>query len=172
LKRGALKHIQYRSRNFFQFTHNNVQETTTCLALSTDFELRVRTAVSHRAHAPHPSPRSDFVGTALSLLCVVHCLATPVILSALPSVGAVFAHAHPWLFAAVIPVALWAFIPAFRHHGDKRVLGLACAGIAFLALAAFWETAGSLEIPFSLVGAGLLVTAHWFNQQRLRACRH
>ncbi len=76
------------------------------------------------------------------------------------------------LFVSVLAVALWAFIPAYRHHGDTRVLMLACAGLTLLAVAAFLSASLPVETGLSLLGATLMLTAHWQNRQRLRRCTH
>jgi uncharacterized membrane protein len=102
----------------------------------------------------------------------VHCVSTPVVAAFLPSLGLAFGLAHPVLFVSVLAVALWAFVPAYRHHGDTRVLLLACAGLTLLAVAAFLSASLVVETGLSLLGATLMLAAHWRNRQRLRRCSH
>ncbi len=90
----------------------------------------------------------------------------------LPSLGVAFGHAHPWLFAAVLAVAVWAFVPAYRHHGDVKVLALAGVGVSLLAVAAFAVEGAAVETALSLAGAASTLAAHWQNRKRLQTCRH
>ncbi|MGV3622003.1 MAG: MerC domain-containing protein [Archangium sp.] len=119
-------------------------------------------------HEPHSEP-SDTLGQVLSAVCAVHCVTTPLFVILAPAAASVLGGAHPILLALVIGVALWAFIPGYRCHHDKRVLGLALSGITLLAIAAF-VFHGSLvvETLISLVGAGTMMAAHWLNRKLLR----
>jgi hypothetical protein len=69
----------------------------------------------------------------------------------------------------VIGVAVWSFVPGYRCHQSRLVAGLAFAGISLLAIAAFLlHTNLWAETSVSLVGAGLMMTAHWQNRKLLR----
>src|SRR3712207_3783581 len=71
---------------------------------------------------------ADRAGICLSAICIVHCILTPVILLALPAFQ-FFEWYHESLhviFAVIIPLlALAAFVPGYRLHGEKRVFGIA-----------------------------------------------
>jgi hypothetical protein len=117
----------------------------------------------------HESDPPDTLGQVLSAVCAIHCVATPFLLGLLPAAASVLGGAHPVLLVGVVGVALWAFIPAYRCHRAKHVLGLAVAGIAFLSVAALvFHDDFALDTGLSLVGATLMMLAHWRNRVMLR----
>lgn len=121
------------------------------------------------AHShPHADP-PDTVGQILSAVCAVHCVTTPLFLALAPAAASVFGGAHPVLLVLVIGVALWSFVPGYRCHHSKQVVGLALFGITALAVAAL-VLHGSLvqETALSLVGAASMMVAHWQNRKLLR----
>ena len=121
------------------------------------------------AHShPHADP-PDTVGQILSAVCAVHCVATPLIITAAPALASVFGGAHPVLLVFVIVVAIWSFVPGYRCHHSRLVLGLALTGITLLGLAAFVLNGNLVaETAVSLAGASIMMTAHWQNRKLLR----
>lgn len=115
---------------------------------------------------------SDFIGQALSVLCVIHCALTPVVLLAAPAVAGIFGNAHPVLLVLVLGTAAWAFIPGYRHHGQRTPVVLGLGGVTLLALGTFvFQASPVLDIAFSVAGAGLMLTAHWKNRVAHRHCQ-
>lgn len=115
-----------------------------------------------------PTATKDLLGQLLSVVCVVHCLATPFVVTALPAAASFFGGFHPVLLLAVIAVAGWAFVPGLRRHGERGVLLVAALGIVCLALAALaFEDAWAAETAISALGAALMVGAHWWNRRLL-----
>lgn len=128
--------------------------------------------MGHAHPHPHPHPHggpSDTVGQVLSAVCAVHCVTTPLFMTVAPAAASVFGGAHPVLFALVIAVGLWAFVPGYRCHHSKQVVGLAALGVSLLGTAAF-VLAGNLwlETAVSIVGATVMMYAHWLNRKLLR----
>jgi peptidoglycan/LPS O-acetylase OafA/YrhL len=121
------------------------------------------------AHShPHADP-PDTVGQILSAVCAVHCVTMPLFVALAPAAASVLGGAHPVLLALVIGVAVWSFIPGYRCHHSKLVAGLAFTGISLLALAAFvFHTSLALETAVSLMGASVMMVAHWQNRKLLR----
>jgi hypothetical protein len=114
---------------------------------------------------------SDFIGQALSVLCVIHCALTPVVLLLAPAVAGIFGNAHPVLLMLVLGTAAWAFIPGYRHHHQRAPMLLGLAGITLLGLGTFvFHAVPALDIAFSVSGAGLMLTAHWKNRAAHRHC--
>ena len=112
---------------------------------------------------------SDFIGQVLSVLCVVHCAVTPVVLALVPAAANVFGGAHPVLLALVFATAVWAFIPGFRHHKQWQPMAFGLAGLSLLALGAFvFHGSLALDISSSVAGAGLMLVAHWKNRSAHR----
>ena len=121
------------------------------------------------AHShPHAEP-PDTLGQILSAVCAVHCVSMPAVMVLAPAAASVLGGAHPILLLLVIGVAFWAFVPGYRCHQSKLVLGLAVTGVTLLALAAFvlhqWFIA---ETVVSIIGASVMMTAHWQNRKLLR----
>ena len=100
-----------------------------------------------------PSLRSraaDLIGVGLSLACLVHCLALPLLLLAAP--------------------ALSAWLSLRRHHGHRYPVAAALVGLALLAagLAAHEGWVGGLDPEtgdrlFTTMGALALASAHIVN---------
>ena len=119
---------------------------------------------------------ADRLGICLSALCVVHCLLTPVILLLLPS--AQFFHffttheTFHMLMLIVLPLlALFAFIPGFRLHGNKGVFLWAIPGIASIAVGALlFEGNAWFEAGFSIAGSCMLIRAHLLNRVLCSCC--
>lgn len=128
---------------------------------------------SHSHAEPHEHPQGDppdTLGQVLSAVCAVHCVTTPFLVTALPAAGSVLGGAHPVLLVLVIAVALWAFVPGYRCHRNPAVVGLALGGITFLSVAALaFEGNVVAETALSLVGAALMMVAHFRNRVLLRA---
>ena len=114
----------------------------------------------------------DIVGQALSLLCIVHCAAMPLVLAAVPTFAGVFGRAHPVLLILVFATALWSFVPGYRHHRNLSVLLLGIAGVALLAMGTLPSNSLATETAFSVSGAGLMLFAHWKNRTAHRHCDH
>lgn len=85
--------------------------------------------------------RADVWGVFCSVGCAIHCAATPVLISTLPSFSSLAWLADPLFhqFVAVICGVLVAraIIPAWKKHRSDRVAILAISGLSLLFLAAF-----------------------------------
>lgn len=83
----------------------------------------------------------DSLGIGASVLCAIHCAATPILLAVLPNLSLTGWMASPWFHqaAAFICVVLVAFSiwPAYKKHKDGRVLGFSSAGLALIFGSAF-----------------------------------
>src|SRR5262245_14553339 len=113
----------------------------------------------------------DRLGISASILCVVHCLLTPVALVFLPLVGATLVHGwiHSVIIAVVVPVAVYALWNGYRIHRHSSVIWLAAFGFGAIALAVLFSGGhNSFEAAFMILAGVLLSTAHYKN---LRACR-
>lgn len=108
----------------------------------------------------------DFVGIGLSVLCALHCTATPLLLL-LPVLGGAFFQSdffHLILFVMIVPIASFTFIRCYRLHRDKIVMILGT--LALLALSAGLGAdyfAEEFETPLTVLGSGLIILAHILN---------
>ena len=69
-------------------------------------------------------------------MCVLHCIALPLVLMFLPTVTGLLAlndeRFHLWLVFAVIPISLFAVISGYLHHKGSKVLSVSAAGLVML----------------------------------------
>jgi hypothetical protein len=130
-------------------------------------------AAEAHPHAHSHADPPDTLGQVLSAICMVHCVSTPLVLALLPAAGSVLGGVHPVLFVGVVAVALWAMVPGYRAHHSGQPLGLAAAGISMLGLALLFHDVTALDLGFSVVGAALMMGAHWRNRVLLaQHCTH
>lgn len=119
----------------------------------------------------------DKLGMAGSGLCLIHCLAIPVVAGALPSLGIAFLadeSVHEILAFFLIALAGLAFIPGYRRHRNRHVVMLMAAGLG-LILFATWGNAwidlhGVGETVLSIAGSLLLIWAHYRNHSFCQTC--
>lgn len=128
--------------------------------------------------ALHAYKTLDRWGIALSFLCLLHCVATPLVLLSLPFMARYYL-SHPWfhlgLALVLIPVGMLAFVRGHRHHKKTNILLLGFVGLILVVLAPFFVH--GLNYPLNeplLVGLGsiALITAHLRNQKACRCQAH
>ena len=112
----------------------------------------------------------DRVGVVASTLCAVHCLATTLVLG-LAGVRTIFADERVEMAFSVcaIALALAALVRGSLRHRRRMPPAIGVSGMVLLLIArcADLETA-NLEVALSVLGGGVLVTAHLLNIQALR----
>ena len=105
------------------------------------------------------------------MLCLIHCFATPLVLMLVPTLAGFLGGWHPVLLGGVVLTAAWAFVPGYRYHRSKLVLGLAAIGVSLLAVGVLafhdWFAA---ETALTVSGATLMLGAHWKNRQLAKSC--
>lgn len=109
----------------------------------------------------------DYVGILFSVLCTIHCLFLPVLISVVPT----FSHKlenewiHFVLLAVLIPVALMSFVISKKNHKKASPLTLGIVGITFLLMAVAIDQVGlhEWESSLTLLGSVFLIIAHIFN---------
>jgi hypothetical protein len=111
-----------------------------------------------------PLNKLERFGAGASLLCAVHCAATPVLLAVLPFLGSRLADSH-WAEILLIGVAatvgyLTLTISFRRHHQPLPLclltLGLALVAIGHTPILHQFETAIAVTGGLTLAGAQLL----------------
>ena len=80
---------------------------------------------------------ADYAGIAASALCLVHCLAMPLLLAAFPLLGLGGEHhaLHDALLVGVTVPVLLALVPGYVKHRDPGALMLGLAGLCAFLLA-------------------------------------
>jgi MerC mercury resistance protein len=127
----------------------------------------------------HLSRHFDQVAIALSAICIVHCLALPIVVVALPVAALSLGdnqHFHGVMLWVVVPTSLVGLLLGYRLHQRVGFVALGALGIVVLAAAATYGHAGwslALEVAVSVAGSLMLGTAHWLNFGEVRRChRH
>ena len=119
----------------------------------------------------HPSTIGDRWGQVRSLVCLVHCLATPLVLMLAPALAGFLGGWHPVLLAGVVLTAAVSFVPGYRYHRSKAVLGFGLAGVVLLASGVLaFHSNFAAETAMTMAGATSMLTAHWKNQKLSKAC--
>ncbi len=110
----------------------------------------------------------DRMAIGLSVMCTVHCFATPVILALLPSFAVMQIDSeqfHLWILTAVMPTSLLALSLGCKKHKLMRYMACGVIGLAFMICAVLLghEIA---EKALTLIGSAFIAVAHWFNYQQ------
>lgn len=120
----------------------------------------------------------DQIAIALSAVCIVHCLAVPLLVALLPilaiSVGA-GTHFHELMLWLVVPTSALGFTLGYRVHRRAWIVVLGGAGMLGLAAAALWGHSAwnvALETGVSVAASLLLGAAHWLNFRDVRRLHH
>ncbi|TVQ35309.1 MAG: MerC domain-containing protein [Wenzhouxiangella sp.] len=116
----------------------------------------------------------DRVAICVSGLCLVQCLALPllVLLTPLMSLG-IFGEElfHILLLVLIVPVSIAAFALGYRVHRNRRMLVPGLMGLILVIVAAMLEGAVLGVLGTALLtslGGVLLITGHWMNLRRRR----
>ncbi len=100
-------------------------------------------------------------GTAITLsgLCLIHCLALPLLSASLPIVGA-WAEAE-WLHKTFVVAALPFSLMALLAKGTSWIVrGLIISGLSLLIAGAFVEALHDYETQLTVLGGLALATGH------------
>jgi len=126
---------------------------------------------------------ADKFAIGLSLMCTVHCFATPIILALLPSLAVLQINAeqfhlwilavlqinaeqfHLWILAVVLPTSLLALSLGCKKHKRTRYMACGVVGLACLIIAVLLGQEEA-EKALTLIGSAFIALAHWFNYQQ------
>lgn len=114
------------------------------------------------------------VAFGAALLCLVHCLALPIAIAALPALSRILAlpeNLHAWLLVLAVPASTLALLGGGFKRERRAVLLFGFAGIVMLAAGALIFGATAAETPVTVAGSLVLASAHLSNW-RLRHARH
>lgn len=118
---------------------------------------------------------ADYAGMAASALCLVHCLAMPLVLAAFPLLGLGGEHhaLHDVLLVGVTVPVLLALVPGYLAHRDPAPLLLGGGGLALFLVAVF--AAGPrfgeiVETALAVASSVLLLAAHRRNHAFCARC--
>lgn len=110
---------------------------------------------------------ADSSAIFLSIICIIHCLALPIIVIALPALTSLAFFEdeifHTWLLFAVIPISIFAVLMGYIHHRSWPIVIISTTGIATLVLVAILghDVFGEVgEIAVSVIGSILVAYGH------------
>lgn len=124
-----------------------------------------------------PSRVLDLLGILAAVICLIHCLALPVVMTFLPTLIHAHHHhdhndsTHIILAGWVLLFCLTAIVPGFVKHGYRRILLLMLIGLSAVMAATFHSHVGlaeSVEIPLITLGNLLIISAHLYNRRLLK----
>ena len=112
----------------------------------------------------------DGTAGALSVLCLVHCLALPFFVAGLPFLSQFSeGHLHAQVLVIVLPLSIFALGIGFRRHRDMRIVAGGALGLLLLVTGATvaHSTLGlTADRLFTVSGSLILATAHFYNRSR------
>lgn len=121
----------------------------------------------------------DQIAIALSAVCIVHCLALPLVIAVLPIAAISLGesqHFHGLMLWLVVPTSVFGFSFGYRIHHRAGLVILGACGVLVLAVVAIWghrALSEVAEVSISVVGSLVLGSAHWLNFRSVRRChRH
>ena len=90
--------------------------------------------------APVKKQFSDKLSICLSLCCILHCIALPVIILMIPSFASLWINnekVHVILVLFAVPISLFAMAKSLRVHHNYKCISLATIGLSLLVGAIF-----------------------------------
>lgn len=112
----------------------------------------------------------DKIGICASGLCLVHCLATPILLITMPasSVSGLDSPLTHQIFAIIVTISiLLAVYPHCKKHGHKDIIAYAFVGFIFILAGILLHDAVSEEVTHGLtiLGSIVLIYCHIKNMK-------
>ena len=122
--------------------------------------------------APRKSEWLDRAAVLLSFLCLLHCLALPLIVAGLPLLAKSFDdHLHAQVLVVVMPLSIVALGLGFRHHRKAWIVWAGVAGLAILvagATIAHNYYGPRVDTVVTVIGSIVLAVAHFYNSRGTR----
>ncbi len=124
------------------------------------------------ANASSPMRLLDASAVSLSGLCLLHCLALPIIAALLPRLGAwVEAEWVHWLFVALaVPISGFALLRSPCLRPSPVFVGVAAFGLLLLFVAAIGWPNHDWTRALTVIGGLLIASAHLGNWRRHTGC--
>ncbi|KQN30601.1 hypothetical protein ASF00_07785 [Sphingomonas sp. Leaf34] len=115
----------------------------------------------------------DRAAMAGSAACMVHCLALPLLLAAVPAVSVIIVipeSFHRWLLLLAVPLAAVALLGGHARHAALWPLCLGVAGLGLMTVGAFALPEGDVESAVTVTGGILVALAHAANLRLRHGC--
>lgn len=120
----------------------------------------------------HDNNNIEKVGFYLSLICAIHCIATPIVVTLLPFLGSSFINNHSWEIwfiggsLILAGVLLW---NDFRKHHNRLPMYL-LVGSMLVKLVELVLLRHQFEFLTGTLGASLIALAYYFNWKYKKEC--
>ena len=112
----------------------------------------------------------DGAAVALSALCLVHCLALPLVVVGVPFLAQYAdSHLHYQVLIIVVPLSVVALGIGYRRHRNRRIMLAGALGLILLivgATVAHTQLGLAADRIFTIAGSLVLAAAHFFNSYR------
>jgi len=109
------------------------------------------------------APLLDGLALSASFLCLLHCLALPLIIAALPALANVLdvpESFHRWMLAIALPLSAGAIWLGWRRHGHVVPLILAIIGLVSMSFGALADVTPTIETALTTLGGLILACGH------------
>lgn len=120
----------------------------------------------------HDHSTVEKVGFYLSLICAIHCIATPILITLLPFLGSSFISDHSWeiwFIGGSLVLAGILLGRDFRKHQNPLPLYLLAASMIVKALEISW-LGHQFEFLTGTLGALFIALAYYFNWKYKKEC--
>lgn len=107
--------------------------------------------------------KRNIFGAILSILCIVHCVATPFLIASLPSVSVYFA-SERWHYLIVGLITIVS-LPVLLNSASRTIAALSVVGVSVL-IGAILLHSEKWEAPVTVIGSLILIAAHILRYRR------
>ena len=91
---------------------------------------------------------SDKLSICISVCCILHCIALPLIIIILPTVSSYWINdenVHIVLVLFAVPISIFAMAKSLRKHHSYKCIALALIGLLLLVVAIFMHDIGFID---------------------------
>jgi hypothetical protein len=134
--------------------------------------IAFRSKVLHLAAMQRGSDLLESIAVGATAACLVHCIALPVLIAALPALASLFPIPetfHVVALALAVPATGGALLAGYRRHRLAGPVLCGAVGLALLALGVFRWGETPLEAPVTICGSIFIAGAHLANWRLRRA---
>ena len=117
----------------------------------------------------------DSVAIGASFACMLHCLAMPILLAALPTIAHILnipESFHLVMLSIAVPTSALALTKGYRTHRSVIPVILGLTGIMLLSTGALWQNRLMSEMLLTVLGSITLAITHVSNWQLIERSHH